>query len=116
MKTSENPNLLMNSRVPFDESDTSLGRIDTLSIAPPCPVAPLKSRIVNIKGIAHQKIQLFQDTDGEVLMKDTNRLPLFAETFSGCLEDDPLAVVYGTKTPSSTSTMTKAILSKVRLQ
>jgi hypothetical protein len=82
----------MNSRVPFDESDASLCRIDTLSIVLPCTVASLKAHIVNVEGIANQKIQLFQDTNGEVLMNDTNGLPLFAETFSGCLEDDPLAV------------------------
>ena len=63
---------------------------------------------MKVEGIADRKIQLFEDTDGEVLMNDADRAP-FAETFPGCVEDDPLAVVYGSKTPSSTSTMTKAI-------
>ena len=102
----------VNSKAAFDEGDTSLGRIDTLSVAPPCTVASLKSRIMKVEGIADREIQLFEDTDGEVLMNDADRAPFFAETFPGCVEDEPLAVVYGSKTPSSTSTMTKAIRAK----
>ena len=64
---------------------------------------------MKVEGIADREIQLFEDIDGEVLMNDAGRAPFFAETFPGCVEDDPLAVVYGSKTPSSTSTMTKMI-------
>ena len=102
----------MNSKAAFDESDTSLGRIDTLSIAPPRTVSFLKYRIMKVEGIVDQKIQLFEDTDGEVLMRDDGYPPFYAETFPGCVEDNPLAVVYSPKTPSSTSTMTKAIRAK----
>ncbi|EDQ99231.1 uncharacterized protein LACBIDRAFT_316824 [Laccaria bicolor S238N-H82] len=102
----------VNSRAPFDERDTSLGHIDTLSIAPPRTVASLKSRIVNVEGIANQEIQLFEDTDGEVLLNDADHLPLFAVTYLGYIKADPLAVVYVSKTPSSRSTMTKAIRAK----
>jgi len=97
----------LNSKTAFDESDTFLGRIDTLSIAPPCTVASLKSHILKVEGVADQGIQLFEDTDGEVLIKDTDRPPFFAETFPGCVEEDPLAVVC-----LSISTMTKAIRAK----
>ena len=99
----------MVSKVAFDESDTFLGRIDTLSVAPPCTVASLKSRIMKVEGITNEEIQLFEDTDGEVLMEDTDRAPFSAETFPGCVEDDPLAVVFGPKTPSLKLTNTKAI-------
>ena len=75
-------------------------------------MASLKSRIIKAEGIADQGFQLFEDTDGEVLMKDTDRAPFFAESFLGCVEDDPLAVVYGSTTPSSTSTLTKEIRAK----
>ncbi|EDQ99237.1 uncharacterized protein LACBIDRAFT_335221 [Laccaria bicolor S238N-H82] len=102
----------VNLRAPFDKRDISLGCIDTLSITPPRTVASLKSRIVNVEGTSNQEIQLFEDTNGEVLMNDADHLPLFSETFSGCLEADPLAVVYVSKTPSSRSTMTKAIRAK----
>jgi len=97
----------LNSKTAFDESDTFLGCIDTLSIAPPCTVASLKSHILKVEGVADQGIQLFEDTDGEVLIKDTDRPPFFAETFPGCIEEDPLAVVC-----LSISTMTKAIRAK----
>jgi hypothetical protein len=102
----------VNSKTAFDKSDACLGYVDTLSVAPPHTVASLKSRIMKVEGIQDQKIQLFEDINGKVLMKDTDRALFFAETFPGCAEDDPLAVVYDSKTPGSTSTMTKAIRAK----
>ena len=99
----------MNSKTAFDKSNTYLGRVDTLSVAPPYTVASLKSRIAKAEGIVDREIQLFEDTNGEALMKDVDRASFLAETFPGCLEDDPLAFVYGTKT----STMTKAIRTNV---
>jgi len=72
-------------------------------------VASLKSCIAKAEGIADQEVQLFKDTEGEVLMKDTDRASFLAETFPGCLEDDPLALVYGPKTLSQKSTMTRLI-------
>ena len=57
---------------------------------------------MKVEGMADREIQLFEDTDGEVLMNDPDRVPIFAEKFPGCAEDDPLAVIYGSKAPSST--------------
>ena len=99
----------VNSKAAFDENDTSLGRIYMLSVVPPCTMASLKSRIMKVESIIDQEIQLFKDTDGEVLMNDGDCAPFFAETFLGCIEDDPLVVIHGLKTPSLTSTMTRAI-------
>ena len=96
-------------KTPFDKSNTYLGRVDTLSVAPPYTVSSLKSRIAKAEGIADREIQLFEDTDGEALMKDADRAPFLAETFPGCLEDDPLALVYGPKTLDPKSTMTRPI-------
>jgi hypothetical protein len=95
----------------FDKINTCLGRIDTLSVTPPFTVASLKSRIAKAEGIVDREIQLFEDTDGEALMKDADRASFLSETFPGCLEDDPLALVYGPKTlgQGSTSTMTRPI-------
>ncbi|KIJ96623.1 hypothetical protein K443DRAFT_106943 [Laccaria amethystina LaAM-08-1] len=100
------------SKAPFDESDTFLGRIDTLSVPPPRIVASLKARIMKVEGIAYPDVQLFENTDAEALMKDADHTPFFVETFPGCVEDDPLAVVCGRKTPRSTSTMTQSIRAK----
>jgi hypothetical protein len=85
------------SKAPFDESDTFLGRIDTLSVPPPRTVASLKARIMKVEGIADPDVQLFENTDAEALMKDADHTPFFSETFPGCVEDDPLAVVCGRK-------------------
>ena len=52
-------------------------------MAPPYTVASLKSRIAKAEGIADREIQLFEDTDGEALMKDADRAPFLAETFPG---------------------------------
>ena len=100
----------MNSKTAFDKSNTGLGRVDTLSVAPPYTVASLKSRIAKAEGIVHREIQMFEDTDGEALMKDADRISFLSERFPGCLEDDPLALVYRPNTPGQRSTMTKPII------
>ena len=102
----------MNSKTAFDKSNACLGRIDTLSVAPPHTVASLKSRIAKAEGTVDGEIQLFEDDDGEALLKDVDRASILAETFPGCLEDDPLALVYGPDTPGQRSTMTKPIRAK----
>ena len=99
----------MKSKTAFDEGNTYLGRVDTLSVAPPCTVASLKSRIVKVEGIVDREIQMFEDTDGEALMKDADRASFLSETFPGCLEDDPLALVFAPKTLGQGSIMTRPI-------
>ena len=99
----------MNSKTAFDKSNTGLGRVDILSVAPPYTVASLKSRITKAEGIVDREIQLFKDTDGEALMEDADRASFLSETFPGCVEDEPLALVYGPKTLGQGSTMTKPI-------
>ena len=99
----------MNSKTAFDKSNTYLGHVDALSVAPPYTVASLKSRIAKAEGIVDQEIQLFEDTDGEALMNGADRVSFLSETFPGCVEDDPLALVYGPNTPAQRSIMTKPI-------
>ncbi|EDR06317.1 uncharacterized protein LACBIDRAFT_329007 [Laccaria bicolor S238N-H82] len=99
----------VNSRTAFDGNDASLGRVDTLSVAPPYTVASLKSCIAKAEHIVDREIQLFEDTDGEALMKDADRASFRAETFPGCLEDDPLALIYGPKKLVQGPTMTRPI-------
>ena len=103
----------MISKAAFDESDTFLGRVDTLSVAPPRIVTSLKSRIMKVEGIQARStdVKLFVNTDAEALMKDGDHTPFFTETFPGCTEDDPLSVVCGSG-KSSTSTMTLRIRAK----
>jgi len=106
----------VNSKTAFDRNDASLGRVDTLSVAPPYMVASLKSCIARVEDIVDREIQLFEDTDGEALMKDADRASFLSETFPGCLEDDPLALVYGPgpKTLAQRSTMTRPIRATIQ--
>lgn len=78
----------------FDPDDNLLGRIDRFSIAPPHNVSSLKSRIANIEGIT-KKIKIYKDTDGEVLLREFDAVPLLAEVYPGCNVENPIAVIYG---------------------
>ena len=67
-----------------------------LSVAPPHTVASLKSRIVKIEGtILYQNMQIFKNMDGEELMNDNDHLAFQADSYPGCEEDDPIAIVCG---------------------
>ena len=80
----------------FDSDDNTLGRIDILSVAPPHTVASLKSRIIKTEGtIVNQNMQIFKDIDGEELMNDIDHLFFHSDTYPGCEEDDPVAIVCG---------------------
>ena len=82
------------SKTHFSSDDNTLGRIDILSVAPPHTVASLKSRIVKTEGTRlYQKMQIFKDIDGEELMNDEDHLSFQADTYPGCEEDDPIAIV-----------------------
>lgn len=81
------------SKMSFDPDDEFLGRIDTLSVTPPHTVSSLGFRIANAEGIVKNKFQLFEDTDGDHLMNDDKYLSLLEQTYPGCAEDGPIAVV-----------------------
>ena len=105
----------MKSKTAFDKSNTYLGRVDTLSMAPPYTVASWKSRIAKAERIVDRQTQLFEDTDGEALTKDADRVSFHSEIFPGGLEDDPLALVYGPKTPGRRSAMTRQIRASYKI-
>ena len=77
----------------FDPEDSSLGRIDTHSIAPPQTVSSIRSQIVKVEGLVNRIVQLFQDMDGEVLMNDKTHIPLQAQVYPGHDEDEPITIV-----------------------
>ncbi|EDR05864.1 uncharacterized protein LACBIDRAFT_329317 [Laccaria bicolor S238N-H82] len=83
----------MTSKTSFDPDDSSLGHINTLSIAPPQTVSSLRSQIVKAEGIADRKIQLFGDMDGEVPMNDNDHLTFRAQVYPGHVEDEPITLV-----------------------
>ena len=81
------------TKMSFDTDDEFLGRIDTLSVTPPHTVASIGSRIASAEGVLKSKIQLFKDTASDTLMNDNDQLSLLVQTYPGCAEDDPIAIV-----------------------
>lgn len=69
-----------------------LSKADTAK-APRHLVASLGSRIAYAEGVMQSKVQLFKDMEGDALMNDDDQLSLPAQTYPGCAEDDPMAVV-----------------------
>ncbi|KIJ92517.1 hypothetical protein K443DRAFT_430581 [Laccaria amethystina LaAM-08-1] len=82
----------MAAKMSFDTNDNFLGRVETLYVSPRHPVASLRSRIAVTEGVLRTKVQLFKNTDGDALLND-NDLSLLAQTYPGCVEDDPIAAV-----------------------
>lgn len=82
------------SNTAFHEDDTSLGRLEVLSVAPPQTVASLKRRIIKVEGIVNHDCELFGDESGETTMNDDDTISFSADSYPGISEDEPIAVVY----------------------
>ena len=86
----------------FDESDVSLGRINTLLIAPPHTVGSLKACIAKVEGLVmpgpalYKDMELFQDMDNDAPMSDTDVISFQDDTYPGSDEGDPVALVNAT--------------------
>ncbi|KIJ98443.1 hypothetical protein K443DRAFT_9179 [Laccaria amethystina LaAM-08-1] len=52
------------SNTSFDESDSCLGRLDTLTIPPPPTVASWKDCLVPVEGVSGHDVQLLENEDG----------------------------------------------------
>ena len=81
------------SKTSFNESDPSLGHVNTLSVLPPHTVSCLKNFIIRSKGISGHNVQLFEDEGSESAMNDSVALNL-SDTFPGIIEDQPIAITY----------------------
>ena len=90
------------AKTSFDESDISLGRINTLFIAPPHTAGSLKACIAKIERLAtpghalYKDMELFQDTDSDAAMNDTDVISFQGDTYPGSDEGDPVALVNAT--------------------
>ena len=75
------------SKTSFDKTDTSLGRINTLSISPSYAIASLKSRIISSKKIGtDHDVGSFQEENGETI-------PVLSDIYPGVNQDKPIAIV-----------------------
>ncbi|EDR01802.1 uncharacterized protein LACBIDRAFT_295543 [Laccaria bicolor S238N-H82] len=90
------------SKTSFDESDTSLGRIDIFTIPPPHTVTSLKDRLVHVEGVAGSDVQLYKTEDGEVTLNDGDAIDLLSDDFPGLNEDQPIVFTYTRKAPGQT--------------
>lgn len=88
----------MASKTSIDSDDSSLGRIDVSSIAPPQIVSSLKSMVMKAEGLFDRKVQLFEDMDGEVLMDDNDHISFQALAYPGHVEDEPIAITFSQNT------------------
>ena len=90
------------AKTSFDESDISLGRVNTLLIAPPHTAGSLKARIAKVEGLVtpghalYKDMELFQDTNSDAAMSDTDVISFQGDTYLGSDEGDPVALVNAT--------------------
>ena len=90
------------ARTSFDESDTSLGRINILLITPPHTAGSLKACIANVESLVtpghalYKDMELFRKIDSDAAMGDADVISFQDDTCPGCDEDDPVALVNAT--------------------
>jgi hypothetical protein len=83
----------------FDETDSSLGRINTLFIAPPHNVGSLKACIAKVEGLVtpghalYKDMELFEDLNSDAAMSDVDVISFQGDTYPGSDEGDPVALV-----------------------
>ena len=86
----------------FDESDISLGRINTLLIAPPHTAGSLKAHIAKVEGLVtpghalYKDMELFEDMSSDAAMNDTDVISFQGDTYPGGDEGDPVALINAT--------------------
>ena len=90
------------AKTSFDETDSSLGRINTLFIAPPHNAGSLKACIAKVEGLVtpghalYKDMELFQDMTSDTAMSDTDVISFHGDTYPGSDEGDPVALVNAT--------------------
>ena len=94
----------MTSKMSFNKGDTSLGRIETLSVPPPHTFASLKSCLTKYEGVSAHDLQVFEDDTGEITMKDGDIIALLTDAYPGNVEEQPIAIMYKEKEPFATFT------------
>ncbi|KIK05983.1 hypothetical protein K443DRAFT_3516 [Laccaria amethystina LaAM-08-1] len=97
------------AKTSFDESNVSLGRIDTLRIAPPGPhtAGSLKACITIVEGLfmpdhaLYKHMKLFEDMNSDVAMNDTDVISFLGDAYPGSDEGNPVALVNEIDGPDS---------------
>ena len=87
------------AKTSFDETDNSLGRINSLFVAPPHNVGSLKACIAKFEGLVnafYKDMELFEGVDSDAPMSDTDVISFQGDTYPGSDEGDPVALVNAT--------------------
>jgi len=90
------------AKTSFDESDISLGRINTLFITPPHTAASLKACIAKVEDLVtpghalYKDMEIFQGVNSDAAMSDTDVISFLGDTYPGNDEGDPVALVNAT--------------------
>ena len=70
-----------------------MGRINTLSVAPPFNVSSLKSRLAKVEGVGDKNSQIFEDLSADNPMNDSDGITLLTDQYPGSTVDEPMAFV-----------------------
>ena len=87
------------AKTSFDESDISLGRINTLFIAPPHTAGSLKACIAKVEGLAtpsharYKDMELFKNVNSDTTMNDMDVMSFLDNTYAGSDGGNPIALV-----------------------
>lgn len=105
----------ISSKTSFDDTDSSLGRTDTLWISPPYTALSLKYCIMGAEGVSPDRVcDLFEDEGGESTLKDDDTVALISDNYPGVSKEEPLAIVYGPQkdatNPSEQPNFTKKLI------
>ena len=90
------------AKTSFDETDISLGRLNTLFIAPPHTAGSLKAHIAKVEGLVtpghalYKDMELFEDMSSDAAMSDTDVISFEGDTYPGGDEGDPVALINAT--------------------
>lgn len=85
------------SKASFDETDTSLGRIDARYIPPPHNSISLKIRLSQAERISVQEATLYDSKENE--LNSGYMISFSAHNYPGISADEPIAMVYKPQIP-----------------
>lgn len=104
------------SKMSFDEDDPTLGRINSLSVAPPFNVSSLKARLAKVEGIAANNLQLFEDLSADSPMNDSDSIALLTDQYPGSTADEPMAFVCLNSVDSLSASKLPEVKTQVKLR
>jgi len=79
--------------ISFNEEDTALGHINSLSITPPFNISSLKAWLTKVEGIGAKILQLFEYLSANSPMSDSASVALLTDQYPGSTPDEPMAFI-----------------------